>query len=68
LFSRIGRKGALTMKIVEAEKALKRGIGPGVRAEVVKGEVGAKVVEGQARITLSNRRYKVPYSIDNLLK
>jgi hypothetical protein len=37
LFSRIGRKRALIMKIVEAEKASKRGIGPGVRTEVVKG-------------------------------
>jgi hypothetical protein len=37
LFSRIGRKGALTMKIVEAEKALKRGIGPGVKSGGSKG-------------------------------
>jgi hypothetical protein len=37
LFSRIGRKRALIMKILKAEKASKRGIGPGVRTEVVKG-------------------------------
>jgi hypothetical protein len=37
LFSRIGRKRTLIMKIVEAEKASKCGIGPGARTEVVKG-------------------------------